>query len=161
MTLNRMEAILQRYRGHSCEERYLRPNDPKLQVCKTEFSIINYLIRLNYTRYDRVRHTNMLLMYPELQLCKTSFSYLRYPIKNKNHDKLESIDEFMQESLAVEYGKQRARVECLMKDQRHLNGEDLDSLKLQDLQNLEKQLEGGLREIRSRKVDLEKVAFLK
>ncbi|CAL9757681.1 unnamed protein product [Musa acuminata subsp. burmannicoides] len=50
-----------------------------------------------------------------------------------------------------EYGKLKAKVEALSKSQRHLMGEQLDSLNVKELQQLENQLETSLRHIRSRK----------
>ncbi|WOL07759.1 APETALA1-like protein [Canna indica] len=50
-----------------------------------------------------------------------------------------------------EYGKLKAKVEALSKSQRHLMGEQLDSLNLKELQQLENQLDISLKHIRSRK----------
>ena len=50
-----------------------------------------------------------------------------------------------------EYGKLKAKVEVLSKSQRHLMGEQLDSLNLKELQQLEHQLEISMKHIRSRK----------
>ncbi|WOL10440.1 truncated transcription factor CAULIFLOWER A-like [Canna indica] len=50
-----------------------------------------------------------------------------------------------------EYGKLKAKIEVLSKSQRHLMGEQLDSLNLKELQQLEHQLEISLKHIRSRK----------
>ncbi|KAH0469062.1 hypothetical protein IEQ34_002294 [Dendrobium chrysotoxum] len=51
----------------------------------------------------------------------------------------------------LEYNKLKARVESLQKSQRHLMGEQLDSLSIKELQHLEQQLESSLKHIRSRK----------
>ncbi|XP_024976378.1 truncated transcription factor CAULIFLOWER A isoform X2 [Cynara cardunculus var. scolymus] len=50
-----------------------------------------------------------------------------------------------------EHGKMKARIELLQKTQRHLMGEDLDSLSLKELQNLEQQIDMALRRLRLRK----------
>nr|WQI83121.1 MADS-box transcription factor [Spirodela polyrhiza] len=74
--------------------------------------------------------------------------YERYSCTQRD---LAAADPELQETWLLEYGKQKAKIECLLKNQRHLMGEDLESLKLKDLQQLELQLEAGLKEIRSRK----------
>ncbi|XP_074564488.1 protein VERNALIZATION 1-like [Curcuma longa] len=50
-----------------------------------------------------------------------------------------------------EYGKLKAKFEALSKSQRHLMGEQLNSLSLKELQQLENQLDNSLKHIRSRK----------
>uniref|UniRef100_A0A0E0P1F6 MADS-box protein n=1 Tax=Oryza rufipogon TaxID=4529 RepID=A0A0E0P1F6_ORYRU len=50
-----------------------------------------------------------------------------------------------------EYRKLKAKVETIQKCQKHLMGEDLESLNLKELQQLEQQLENSLKHIRSRK----------
>ncbi|KAG6476033.1 hypothetical protein ZIOFF_065268 [Zingiber officinale] len=50
-----------------------------------------------------------------------------------------------------EYGKLKAKIEVLSKSQRHLMGEQLDSLSHKELQQLENQLDNSLKHIRSRK----------
>ncbi|XP_030442440.1 agamous-like MADS-box protein AP1 isoform X3 [Syzygium oleosum] len=52
---------------------------------------------------------------------------------------------------ALEHAKLKARMEILQKNQKNLMGEELDSLSLKELQNLEHQLETALKHIRSRK----------
>nr|AZL40708.1 apetala1 [Paphiopedilum helenae] len=54
----------------------------------------------------------------------------------------------------LEYSKLKTRVESLQKSQRHLMGEQLDSLSIKELQHLEQQLENSLRRMRSRKTQL-------
>nr|BAT57268.1 MADS-box transcription factor [Trillium camschatcense] len=61
------------------------------------------------------------------------------------------VDPESQESWRHEYGRLKAKVEYLQKSQRHLMGEQLDSLSLKELQQLEQQLETALKYIRSRK----------
>ncbi|XP_022850508.1 agamous-like MADS-box protein AGL8 homolog [Olea europaea var. sylvestris] len=57
-------------------------------------------------------------------------------------------------SLNLEYVKLKARVEVLQRNQRNHMGEDLDSLSLRQLQNLENQIDVSLKLIRSRKNQL-------
>ncbi|XP_057459866.1 truncated transcription factor CAULIFLOWER A-like isoform X1 [Actinidia eriantha] len=59
-----------------------------------------------------------------------------------------------QGSWTLEHAKLKARVEVLQKNQRHFMGEDLDTLSLKELQNLEHQLDTALKHIRSRKNQL-------
>ncbi|XP_051146202.1 truncated transcription factor CAULIFLOWER A-like [Andrographis paniculata] len=54
----------------------------------------------------------------------------------------------------LEYSKLRARIELLQRNHRHYMGEDLDSMSLKDLQNLEQQLDSAIKNIRSRKNQL-------
>ncbi|KAI6675596.1 hypothetical protein NL676_003502 [Syzygium grande] len=51
----------------------------------------------------------------------------------------------------LEHAKLKARMEILQKNQKNLMGEELDSLSLKELQNLEHQLETALKHIRSKK----------
>ncbi|KAL0396894.1 UNVERIFIED_CONTAM: Agamous-like MADS-box protein AP1 [Sesamum calycinum] len=55
---------------------------------------------------------------------------------------------------SLEYSKLRARIDLLQRNHRHYMGEDLDSMSLKDLQNLEQQLDTALKNIRSRKNQL-------
>ncbi|KAK6157815.1 hypothetical protein DH2020_012063 [Rehmannia glutinosa] len=52
----------------------------------------------------------------------------------------------------LEYSKLRARIDLLQRNHRQYMGEDLDSMSLKDLQNLEQQLDTALKNIRSRKI---------
>ncbi|XP_058070537.1 truncated transcription factor CAULIFLOWER A-like isoform X2 [Magnolia sinica] len=54
-------------------------------------------------------------------------------------------------SWCLEYGKLKAKVESLQRNLRHFTGEDLDTLSLKELQQLEHQLDAALKHIRSRK----------
>nr|ABS83560.1 APETALA1-like protein [Alpinia oblongifolia] len=56
-----------------------------------------------------------------------------------------------QTNWSQEYGKLKAKVEILSKRERHLMGEQLESLNLKELQQLEHQLEISLKHVRSRK----------
>ncbi|KAF3324069.1 transcription factor CAULIFLOWER A-like protein [Carex littledalei] len=67
---------------------------------------------------------------------------------------LASAEQDPQANWCHEYRKLKAKVEAIQKCQRHLSGEDLDSLNVKELQNLEGQLEVSLKHIRSRKSQL-------
>ncbi|KAL2233492.1 UNVERIFIED_CONTAM: Agamous-like MADS-box protein AP1 [Sesamum indicum] len=54
----------------------------------------------------------------------------------------------------LEYSKLKARIELLQRNHRHYMGEDLKSISMKDLQNLEQQLDTALKNIRSRKNQL-------
>ncbi|KAL3631258.1 Agamous-like MADS-box protein ap1 [Castilleja foliolosa] len=54
----------------------------------------------------------------------------------------------------LEYSKLRARIDLLQRNHRQYMGEDLDSMSLKDLQNLEQQLDTAVKNIRSRKNQL-------
>ncbi|CAL9103931.1 unnamed protein product [Musa textilis] len=64
---------------------------------------------------------------------------------------LVSSDLESQGNWCQQYSKLKAKVEVLSKSQRYLMGEQLDSLNLKELQQLENQLENSLKLIRSRK----------
>ncbi|CAA3012330.1 truncated transcription factor CAULIFLOWER A-like [Olea europaea subsp. europaea] len=55
---------------------------------------------------------------------------------------------------ALEYSKLKARTELLQMKHSHYMGENLDSMSLKDLKNLEQQIETALQNIRSRKNQL-------
>ncbi|CAN4086228.1 unnamed protein product [Withania somnifera] len=57
-------------------------------------------------------------------------------------------------SWTLEHAKLKARLEVLQRNQRHYAGEDLDSLSMKELQNLEHQLDSAIKHIRSRKNQL-------
>nr|QEU52638.1 euAP1 [Petunia x hybrida] len=54
----------------------------------------------------------------------------------------------------LEYIKLKAKIDLLQRNHNHYMGEDLDSLTLKDMQNLEQQLDTALKLIRSRKTQL-------
>lgn len=58
----------------------------------------------------------------------------------------------LQGDWTLEYVKLKAKIELLQKNHRQYMGEDLDSMNLRDLQNLEQQLDTSLKHIRTRKV---------
>ncbi|KAL9231529.1 hypothetical protein vseg_006750 [Gypsophila vaccaria] len=57
-------------------------------------------------------------------------------------------------SWTLEHAKLKARLEILQKNHRHYMGEELDTLSLKELQNLEHQLDTALKHIRSKKNQL-------
>ncbi|NP_001312873.1 agamous-like MADS-box protein AGL8 homolog [Nicotiana tabacum] len=57
-------------------------------------------------------------------------------------------------SWTLEHAKLKGRLEVLQRNQGHYAGEDLDSLCMKELQNLEHQLDSALKHIRSRKNQL-------
>ncbi|KAL0798979.1 hypothetical protein Bca101_054154 [Brassica carinata] len=54
----------------------------------------------------------------------------------------------------MEYSRLKAKIELLERNQRHYLGEDLESISIKELQNLEQQLDTSLKHIRSRKNQL-------
>ncbi|KAF7074719.1 hypothetical protein CFC21_079545 [Triticum aestivum] len=77
--------------------------------------------------------------------------YERYSYAEKV---LVSSESEIQGNWCHEYRKLKAKVETIQKCQKHLMGEDLESLNLKELQQLEQQLESSLKHIRSRKNQL-------
>nr|AXR70624.1 MADS-box 2 [Momordica dioica] len=64
-----------------------------------------------------------------------------------------SESEFSYENWTLEYYRLKSKVEVLQRNNSHFMGEDLDSLSLKELQNLEHQLDAAIKSIRrSRKV---------
>ncbi|KAK8567377.1 hypothetical protein V6N12_005967 [Hibiscus sabdariffa] len=55
---------------------------------------------------------------------------------------------------SMDYNRLKAKVELLQRNHRHYMGEELDSLSLKELQNLEQQLDTALKLIRSKKNQL-------
>lgn len=77
--------------------------------------------------------------------------YERYSYAEKQ---LTAPDPESHVSWSLEHAKLKARLEILQKNQRHYMGEELDTLSLKELQNLEHQLDGSLKHIRSKKNQL-------
>ncbi|XP_048329646.1 truncated transcription factor CAULIFLOWER A isoform X2 [Ziziphus jujuba] len=77
--------------------------------------------------------------------------YERYSYAERQ---LLSNDQETNVSWTLEHAKLKARMEVLQRNQKHFMGEDLDSLSLKELQNLEQQLDSALKHIRSRKNQL-------
>ncbi|GAV69847.1 SRF-TF domain-containing protein/K-box domain-containing protein, partial [Cephalotus follicularis] len=63
-------------------------------------------------------------------------------------------DAELQGNWSLDYMRLKAKVELLQRNHRHYMGEDLDSLSLKELQNLEQQLDTALKHIRTRKNQL-------
>nr|AQM52298.1 FUL2-2 [Monotropa hypopitys] len=77
--------------------------------------------------------------------------YERYSYAQRQ---LVATDSETQTNWSLEYPKLTARVEVLQRNIRHYAGEDLDSLNLRELQNLEQQIDTALKRIKSRKNQL-------
>ncbi|KAK9050079.1 hypothetical protein SSX86_030952 [Deinandra increscens subsp. villosa] len=75
----------------------------------------------------------------------------RYEHQSYAERELNGTNHQSQVSWTLGHAKLQARIELLQKNQRNFMGEDLDSLSLKELQNLEQQLETGLRRLRSKK----------
>ncbi|OIW19675.1 hypothetical protein TanjilG_18485 [Lupinus angustifolius] len=78
--------------------------------------------------------------------------YERYSYTERQVDA--NNDQTSNENWILEHAKLKARVEVLQRNQRNFMGEDLDSLSLKELQNLEQQLDSALKHIRTRKNQL-------
>ncbi|KAI3685013.1 hypothetical protein L6452_34244 [Arctium lappa] len=77
--------------------------------------------------------------------------YERYSCAER---KLNATDHDSNGSWSLQHAKLKSRIELLQKTQRHIMGEDLDSLSLKELQNLEQQLDTALKHVRVRKNQL-------
>ncbi|CAL4919125.1 unnamed protein product [Urochloa decumbens] len=77
--------------------------------------------------------------------------YERYSYAEKV---LVSAESETQGNWCHEYRKLKAKIETIQKCQKHLMGEELETLNLKELQQLEQQLESSLKHIRSRKSQL-------
>nr|ANA05340.1 APETALA1 [Plukenetia volubilis] len=77
--------------------------------------------------------------------------YERYSYAERQ---LTATDLNSQENWTLEYNRLKAKVELLQRNHRHYLGEELDSMTLKELQNLEHQLDNALKHIRSRKNQL-------
>uniref|UniRef100_A0A0A9G687 K-box domain-containing protein n=1 Tax=Arundo donax TaxID=35708 RepID=A0A0A9G687_ARUDO len=69
---------------------------------------------------------------------------------SKGGDVMEEHPE-LQGNMCYDHIMLRSRIEALQKSQRNLMGEQLDSLTLREIQQLERQIDSALRNIRSRK----------
>ncbi|KAI3820152.1 hypothetical protein L1987_14010 [Smallanthus sonchifolius] len=78
----------------------------------------------------------------------------RYERCSYSESQLTATDHESHGSWTLEHAKLKSRLEVLQAAQRHIMGEDLDSLSLKDLQNLEQQLDTGLKHIRLRRNQL-------
>lgn len=77
--------------------------------------------------------------------------YERYSCAERQ---LTATDHESHGSWSLQHTKLKSRIELLQKTQRHIMGEDLDSLSLKELQNLEQQLDTALKHVRLRKNQL-------
>ncbi|KAI3736879.1 hypothetical protein L2E82_26866 [Cichorium intybus] len=75
----------------------------------------------------------------------------RYNRHSSDERKLTPTDDESIGRWTLEHTMLKSKIEDLQKTQRHIMGEDLDSLSLKELQNLEQQLDTTMRNIRSRK----------
>ncbi|VVA92510.1 unnamed protein product [Arabis nemorensis] len=75
------------------------------------------------------------------------YSYAERQLKDPDHSHVNM-------NWSMEYSKLKATIELLEKNQRHYLGEDLESMSLKELQNLEQHLDTALKHIRSRKNQL-------
>ncbi|XP_019224178.1 PREDICTED: floral homeotic protein APETALA 1-like [Nicotiana attenuata] len=80
--------------------------------------------------------------------------YERYSYAERRFLSSNSESSSVQENWSLEYTKLKAKIELLQRNHKHYLGEDLESLSLKDLQNLEQQLDSALKAIRSRKNQL-------
>nr|AAT46099.1 FRUITFULL-like protein [Akebia trifoliata] len=69
-------------------------------------------------------------------------------------EEIATIDPQSQGSLPLESRRLKARLDVLQKTQRRFMGEDLDSMSIKEIQNLEQQLDASLKQIRLRKNQL-------
>ncbi|KAJ8560574.1 hypothetical protein K7X08_022434 [Anisodus acutangulus] len=78
----------------------------------------------------------------------------RYEIYSYSERQLVPTDPTSPGSWTLEHAKLKTRLEVLQRNQKHYMGEDLDSLSMKELQNVEHQLDSALKHIRSRKNQL-------
>ncbi|XP_022725922.1 truncated transcription factor CAULIFLOWER A-like [Durio zibethinus] len=78
----------------------------------------------------------------------------RYERYSYAETQLVATESDSQGNWSIEYNRLKAKVELLQKNHRHYMGEDLDSLSLKELQNLEQQLDTALKHIQSKKNQL-------
>ncbi|XP_004299280.1 PREDICTED: agamous-like MADS-box protein AGL8 homolog [Fragaria vesca subsp. vesca] len=80
------------------------------------------------------------------------YSYAERQLLGNNHEQQDQDQS--NGNWTLEHAKLKARVEVLQKNQSHFMGEDLQSLSMKQLQNLEQQLDSALKHVRSRKNQL-------
>lgn len=80
--------------------------------------------------------------------------YERYSYAEKQLGATDRESLVQQGNWTLEYSKLKAKHELLQRNHRHFLGEDLDSMSLKELNNLEEQLDTGLKHIRARKNQL-------
>uniref|UniRef100_A0A0D3HUS4 MADS-box domain-containing protein n=1 Tax=Oryza barthii TaxID=65489 RepID=A0A0D3HUS4_9ORYZ len=79
--------------------------------------------------------------------------YDRHELLSEGNNVIEEFPE-LEGSMSYDHIKLRGKIEALKKSQRNLMGQELDSLTLQDIQQLENQIDTSLNNIRSRKEKL-------
>uniref|UniRef100_A0A0E0FCB9 MADS-box domain-containing protein n=1 Tax=Oryza meridionalis TaxID=40149 RepID=A0A0E0FCB9_9ORYZ len=79
--------------------------------------------------------------------------YDRHELLSEGNNVIEEFPE-LEGSMSYDHIKLRGKIEALKKSQRNLMGQELDSLTLQDIQQLEDQIDTSLNNIRSRKNNL-------
>ncbi|KAG2269552.1 hypothetical protein Bca52824_064107 [Brassica carinata] len=77
--------------------------------------------------------------------------YERYSYAER---RLKAPDFQAQKNWSMEHGRLKDKIDLLEKNQRHYLGEDLQSISLKEIQNLEQQLDTSLKHIRARKNQL-------
>ncbi|KAL0557477.1 hypothetical protein IC582_006018 [Cucumis melo] len=77
--------------------------------------------------------------------------YERYSFVGRQQNAA-SESHFSHENWTLEYYRLKSKVELLQRNNSHYVGEDLDSLSVKELQNLEQQIDTALKHVRSRKV---------
>ncbi|KAF3431618.1 hypothetical protein FNV43_RR26349 [Rhamnella rubrinervis] len=80
--------------------------------------------------------------------------YERYSYAERQLIESVSESQAAQGNWTLEYSRLKSKIELLQKNRRHYLGEDLESLRLKELQNLEQQLDTALKQIRLRKNQL-------
>ncbi|KAE8647256.1 truncated transcription factor CAULIFLOWER A isoform X1 [Cucumis sativus] len=79
--------------------------------------------------------------------------YERYSFVGRQQNAA-SESEFSYENWTLEYYRLKSKVELLQRNNSHYMGEDLDSLSVKELQNLEQQIDTALKHVRTRKNQL-------
>nr|AOT28199.1 MADs15 protein [Phyllostachys edulis] len=117
-------------------------------LCDAEVGLIVFSTRGKLCEYATDSWCIFLLFH---SMDKILERYERYSYAEKV---LVSAESETQGNWCDEYRKLKAKVETIQKCQKQLMGEDLESLNLKELQQLEQQLESSLKHIRSRKSQL-------
>ncbi|XP_039019189.1 agamous-like MADS-box protein AP1 [Hibiscus syriacus] len=94
-------------------------------------------------RYERYSYAERQLVATECQPQVFIYVYSNWQQKGVN-----VVATDLQGNWCMEYNRLKAKVELLQKNHRHYTGEDLDSVSLKELQNLELQLDTALKHIR-------------
>ncbi|KAJ0585827.1 putative transcription factor MADS-MIKC family [Helianthus annuus] len=84
-------------------------------------------------------------------LCDVDVALIVFSTKGKLSEYATNASHLLKGSWTLEHAKLKAKFELLQKNQRNFMGEDLDSLSIKELLNLEQQLEAALRRLRLKK----------